>query len=164
MLNFLTSNKIYDLSGFDKKLQSMIGERFRINDELKSIDRRLKDLDKHIAQTELIKEHSKIHKIYKGLKPKEQPAFYESKRAALTMYEAAERYIKGVLIGRDKIPLPTWKAEREKLTAEKMRLNREYTELKTETAKVEKIRSNVYDIISAERHREQPQRAKGMER
>jgi len=47
----------------------------------------------------------------------------------------------------------------EKLAAEKGKLNQQYQNLKTETAKVERIRSNVYDIMSAERRREQPRRA-----
>jgi hypothetical protein len=163
MLNFLTANKIMDMAGLDKKLQGMIGEQFRIRDELKPIERRLKTLDKHIEQVGYYQEFTKIYKLYKHEKPKNQAAFYESHRRELTLYEAAERYLKDHLNGRDKIPLPTWKGEREKLTADKKRLNSAYNYLKTDTAKVEKIRSNVYDIMRAEQRERQPQRARGME-
>ena len=164
MLNFLTSNKITDMAGLDKKLQDMIGERLKIGDELKPIDRRLKVLDEHIRQAGLYREFASINKLYKQQKPKQQADFYETHRRELTLYEAAERYIKAHLNGRDKIPLPTWKSERERLTVERGKLNQQYQNLKTETAKVERIRSNVYDIMSAERRREQPRRAQDIGR
>jgi len=64
----------------------------------------------------------------------------------------------------DKLPpITKWKAERDKLTANKKQLNTEYQKLKTDTAQVKKMRSRVYDITSAERRREQPQRSHGME-
>jgi len=164
MLNFLTSNKIMDMAGLDNKLQSMIGERLRIGDELKPIDRRLKVLDEHIRQSEIYREHTKINRLYKQQKPKDKDRFYETHRRELTLYESAERYIKAHLNGRDKIPLPTWKAEQTKLTADRQRLNLQYQNLKTETAKVERIRSSVYNIMSAERRREQSQWVKCVER
>jgi len=136
----------------------------RIGNELKPIDRRLKVLDEHIKQAEYYREFANINRLYKQQKPKHQADFYETHRRELTLYEATERYIKAHLNGRDKIPLPTWKAEREKLTADKQRLNLQYQNLKTETAKVERIRSNVYDIMSAERRREQPQKSQDIDR
>jgi len=54
--------------------------------------------------------------------------------------------------------------ERESLNADLKRLNLDYKKLKDDTAKVEKIRSNVYDIMSAERRREQPRRAQDIDR
>lgn len=49
-----------------------------------------------------------------------------------------------------------WKEEREKLTADLKRLNRDYFSLKTDTAEVEKIRSIVYNIMREENRRAQP--------
>ena len=42
----------------------------------------------------------------------------------LTHYEAAGRYLDGVMNGRTSIPLKAWKAEQEKLTAERKELSR----------------------------------------
>ena len=47
-------------------------------------------------------------------------------------------------------PIAKWQAERESLNADMKRLNLEYMKLKDDTAKVEKIRSNVYDILQSE--------------
>jgi len=46
----------------------------------------------------------------------------------------------------------------------KQSLTRDYYTLKNEVSEAEKIRRNVYDIVSAERRREQPHRARDMER
>ena len=164
ILNFLTANNIMDMAGLDDKLKSMISKQFAIRDELKPIEQRLKTLDEHIKQADIYREYRPFKQKYNQQKPKHQEQYYETYRRELTLYEAAERYIKGVLNGRDKIPLPTWKTEREKLIAERKQLDVEYKQLKADTAAVEKIRSNVYDIISDERRRTQPQRAQDMER
>jgi len=150
MLNFLTRHKIMDMAGLDKVFGDMFGRQQNIREELKPIDRRLKTLDEHIRQAGVYQEHSKIHKIYKGLKPKDQADFYESNRAPLSLYEAAERYLKGVMNGREKIPLSTWKSECVKLTAERKQLDNRYYTLKEEIKEAEQIRKSVYSIIRQE--------------
>jgi len=70
------------------------------------------------------------------------------------MYENAERYLRDVLqkhYAPMKLPpIAKWQAGRESLTADLKRLNLDYKKLKDDTAKVEKIRSNVYDILRSE--------------
>lgn len=52
-------------------------------------------------------------------KPKKQEDFFESNRAALTLYQSAERYLKEHL-GEDKVLKPkAWKAEIADLTQKK---------------------------------------------
>ena len=114
------------MAGLEKKIISMHVEQGAIHDELKPIDRRLKTLNENIKQSGYIKEFSKINRLYQQQKPKDQPAFFETHRRELTLYQAAERHIKGVLNGREKIPLPAWKAEREELTAKRNRLNQRF--------------------------------------
>ena len=164
MLNFLTANNIMDMAGLDDKLKSMIGKQFAIRDKLKPVERRLKDLDKHIEQADNYLKYKPFNDKYKQQKPKHKEQYYETYRAEITLFESAQKYLSGVLNGRTTMPLKAWKAEREKLTADKNQLNREYVSLKNDTAAVEKIRSNVYDIISEERRRTQPQRTQDMER
>jgi len=189
MLNFLTSNKITDMAGLDKKLQGMIGQQFAIRDELKPIERRMKTIDEHLRHSGNYKayrkhkaHYEKLYADYTTLKKatgfgagrKSQKSldtaneYYETYRNEITMYENAERYLRGVLqkhFDPKKLPpIAKWEAERESLTADKKRLNHEYATLKDETAKVEKIRSNVYDIMSAERHREQPHKSQDIDR
>lgn len=78
------------------------------------------------TSTPTIRTLSTIHKNEKDkiAAPKKQEAFYEAYRMELTHYEAAGRYLDGVMNGRTGIPLKAWKAEREKLTAERKELSR----------------------------------------
>ncbi|MCC8122092.1 MAG: hypothetical protein LIO58_00900 [Oscillospiraceae bacterium] len=81
------------------------------------------------------------------MKPKKQKDFYEAHRAELIPYEAAQRYLKGVMNGKTGLPIKAWKTERDKLNADRKRLNGEYVSLKNEIVEVEKIRKNVYEIM-----------------
>ena len=58
--------------------------------------------------------------------------------------------------GRTGIPLKAWKAEQEKLTAERKELSRRYLALKDEVKEAEQIRKGVYAILREENRKEQP--------
>ena len=79
-------------------------------------------------------------------------------------YEAAARYLDGVMNGRTTLPTKAWKAERDKLRAERQQLSHRYDKLKNEVKEVEQIRRNVYSIVKEENGREQPTRKQDMER
>ena len=96
--------------------------------------------------------------------PKKQEAFYEAYRMELTHYEAAGRYLDGVMNGRTGIPLKAWKAEQEKLTAERKELSRRYLALKDEVKEAEQIRKGVYAILREESRKEQPTHKQDLDR
>lgn len=156
MLDFLTENNIMDFDGLHRFVIAMHNKQSEIREKLKPMERRLKTLDEHIKQANLYREHTPINRIYQQQKPKHKEDFFESNRTALTLYQAAERYIKANLTGRDKIPLVAWQKERAVLTAERKTLNAEYLTLKDEVGKVEKTSRSVQDILYEERQREQP--------
>lgn len=105
-----------------------------------------------------------VYRKYKQQKPKKQEAFYEAHRMELTHYEAAGRYLNGVMNGRTGIPLKAWKAEQEKLTAERKMLNQRYLELKEEVKEAEKIRESVCSILWQEQREHAHRRTQDMER
>lgn len=148
MLNFLTANHIIDMAGLDEKFSSMIGEQMDIRDKLKPLDRRLATLKKHIEQADL-------YMKYKGKK-----TLTDSEQILFT---AAHSYLKDVLNGRTGIPAKAWKAERDKLTAERKTLNQRYVALKDEVKEAEQIRKSVYSILRQEQREQQPHRAQDME-
>ena len=189
MLNFLTVNKIMDVAGLDEKFKSMIGEQFDIRDKLKPIDRRLKTLDEHIKHSGNYKayrgkkvQYDKLYAQYKILKKekgfgaerKAQKAlaaaneYYETYRTEIAMYDNSEKYLKGVLqthFDPKKLPpVAKWKAEIEKLTAERSGLNQQYNALKDEVKEAEQIRKSVYSILRQEQREQQPRRAQDVER
>jgi len=167
----------------------MIGQQLAIGNKLKPIERRLKTLDEHLRQSENFKsgrghkaQYDKLYAQYETLKKssgfgagrKAQKAldtaneYYEAHQPQITLCESAERYLRDVLQGRfdpKKLPpITKWKEEREKLITDKQSLTRDYHALKNEVSEAEKIRRNGYDIVSVERRREQPRRARDMER
>ena len=155
--------------------KSMFDKQFAIRDELRAVERRTKTLDEHLRHSGNFKAYrkfkTKYEKLYAeyttlkkatgfGAKGKAQKAldaaneYYETHRNEITMYENAERYLRDVLqkhFDPKKLPpITKWQAERESLYADLKRLNLDYMKLKDDTAKVEKIRSNVYDILRSE--------------
>src|SRR3712207_9507201 len=82
----------------------MYDEQRSISEKLKPIDRRLKTLDEHISNAEKYMQYRSIYRQYKQQKPKKQEAFYETHRMELTHYEAAARYLDGVMNGRTTLP------------------------------------------------------------
>ena len=155
MLNFLTANGIKDMEGLEEKVMDMYGEQRSISEKLKPIDRRLKTLDEHISNAEKYMQYRSIYRQYKQQKPKKQEGFYEAHRMELTHYEAAARYLNGVMNGRTTLPTKAWKAERDKLNAERQQLSHRYDKLKNEVKEVEQIRRNVYSILRDESRSEQ---------
>lgn len=164
MLNFLQENQIMDMDGLTGKMAGMFKEQRKISEKLKPIDRRLKTLDGHISNAERYLQYRDIYRKYKQQKPKKQEAFYEAHRMELTHFEAAERYLNDVMNGRTGIPLKAWKAEQEKLTAERKKLSRRYSTLKDEVKEAEQIRKGVYSILREENRKEQPAHKQDLER
>ncbi|WP_333616365.1 MobQ family relaxase [Bacteroides pyogenes] len=164
MLNFLTANSIKDMDGLEEKVMDMYDEQRSISEKLKPIDRRLKTLDEHISNAEKYMQYRSIYRQYKQQKPKKQEAFYETHRMELTHYEAAARYLDGVMNGRTTLPTKAWKTERDKLKAERQQLSYRYDKLKNEVKEIEQIRRNVYSILRDENRSEQPQRTNDLDR
>jgi len=148
MLNFLQENQIMDMAGLEEKVKDMYGRQLDIRDELKPVERRLKVLDEHIKQAD-------IYLTHKGNKARTE--------AEGILFTAAGKYLKGVMNGKTTLPTKAWRAERDKLTAERNRLNGEYVSLKDEVKEVEQIRKSVDTIMREETRRTQPKRAHDME-
>lgn len=147
----------------ERKVKNMYGEQHSITEKLKPIDRRLKTLDEHISNAEKYFQYRDIYQQYKQHNPKKREAFYETHRMELTHYEAAERYMKNVMNGKTGIPTKAWKAEQERLIAERKQLSNRYSTLKDEVKEVEQIRKGVYNILREEDRKQQPIGAQDME-
>lgn len=105
MLNFLTANKIVDMAGLEEKVQPMYGKQFDIRDKLKPIERRAKVLDEHIVQADIYLAHKAVYRHYRQEKnPKHKEKYAEAHRAEVTLYEAAEGYLKGAMNGHTILP------------------------------------------------------------
>jgi len=155
VLNFMQENHIATIGQLREKVEDLYRRQTDLRDRLKPIDRRLKTLDKHFKQTEIVSRNRTVYSQYMAQKPKSKKAFYEAHRAEIMLYEAAARYIKANLNGRDKIPLKEWKAERVKLIGARSVLDAGYQILKAEIRDVETIRKYAEQIA---RSAEPPQK------
>ena len=185
MLMFLTDNNISDMSDLENKVDSMHKRQSTLLGRLKPVERRLKTLDEHIKQAENYKKYRAVSRCYNELyseyqsaqnatglfaKGKAQKAldfannYYESNRAELTLFNAAERYIEDVMQERydpKKLPpITKWKAEFKSLSADKDLIYREYYSLKDEVKGVEKVRRQVEGILREDNERNLSMRKK----
>jgi hypothetical protein len=113
---------------------------------MKPLERRLDTLKKHIKQAE-------VYQKYKGKK-----ARTESEEILFT---AAKKYLTEHLNGH-RLNLDAWRQELGAKTAETEMLYKEYCALKDETAKVEKIKKSIADILRSESPERQPKKKRGM--
>ena len=83
------------------------------------------------------------------------------------MFDNADKYLCGVLqthFDPKKLPpIAKWKAEIEKLTAERSGLNQQYNTLKDEVKEAEQIRKSVYSIMRQEQREQSVTKRRGME-
>jgi len=94
-------------------------------------------------------------------------SYHEVHTTEITLYEAAERYLKDALqehFNAKKLPpVAKWTAEIQKLTAERSGLNQHYNTLKDEVKEAEQIRKSIYSILRQEQCEQQPHKGQDME-
>ena len=159
MLAFLTANNIKDMAGLRDKVEELYGRRTEMGGRLNRIDRRMKTLDEHLRQAGYYNEHRELYARYMAVKnPKRQAKFREENYTGIALYESAKRYLDDVMNGRTGLPLKAWQAEKDKLAAERGKLNREYVSLKNEVTEIERVRRAAENIMRTEQHRAKPPR------
>lgn len=153
---FAQQYNIADLPGLRDKVVEMYAELGGMGDRLKQTDRRRKTLKVHIRHADNYFQHRALYKQYKQVKPKHQADFYERNCTGLALYEAAQKYLVGVMNGRTEIPRKAWKAEAAQFAAEEQTLYAGYTRLKEEVKNAEAIRRCVETVL-----RDEPQVNRG---
>jgi hypothetical protein len=164
-VEFLEKYNITTLSKLQKTVANTETKFDKVNEKTKAIEDRLKKLNPLIKQADLYLQHRDINKLYKQEKPKHKDRFYESHRMELTLYEAAERFLKANLDGKT-LNTKAWKKEAAELTAEKDKLYQEYRGLKEGVRQIGVVRRSVEHILDNAVKMEQPpqQRRHSMER
>ena len=107
---FLQSRNITTLVQLQEVVSDMKKRYWNTNGEIKQTEKLLHERKELIDQAEKYLEHRHTYKAYMQTKPKKQEEFFESNRAALILYQSAERYLKEHL-GKEKVlKLKAWKA------------------------------------------------------
>jgi hypothetical protein len=171
-LMFIQNNNLSTIGDLRGKVGDLYDERQAMSDKLTPFKRRIKTLDEHLWHSENFTKYRKIAQkrdalfaeaykldsqslIFKG-KAKaasEKAEAYEWRNLnALQDYDAAEKYLRGVLQKRfdpAKLPTAKWRQERETLAQELGGLNTEYELLKDKVREVEVIRKYAEEVQRA---------------
>jgi cell division protein FtsB len=171
-LMFFDKYGIETVTDLSRTVSEMRGDFEKVRAELKKNERRLATLNEHLKHSEYFKANRKVAATLDKLsaevndiekaggffaKSKADKArqsaqsYYETHRAEIDLFRAAERYLKGALQSRydpKKLPpIKAWTDERTTLTAERAALNRKCETLKSETQKVEQLKRSVDAIM-----------------
>jgi len=188
ILLFLQENKIADIEDLEHKVNKMLKDVKSIRDELKKVNRRIDTLNEHIEHGENIKKYRKFMQHHMKLQSQYQIAkkatgfgaerkakkaleavndYCEIYRAELTLYDAADKYMQSVMQDRynpNKLPpIRKWQEELATKTAFRDSLYQDYYALKNETAKVEKIKRSVAEIMDSEKSERVLHKTRGAE-
>ncbi|NDO45263.1 MobQ family relaxase [Clostridium sp. MD294] len=155
--NFLQSRNITTLVQLQEVVSEMKKRYWNTNGEIKQTEKLLHERKELIDQAEKYLEHRPTYKAYMQTKPKKQDAFFESHRAALTLYQSVERYLKEHL-GKDNVlKLKAWKSEVANLTQKKSSLYSDLQTLKAEVQEAEAVKKCVEQAVQPEQTREKAQ-------
>ena len=154
---FLQNRNITTLVQLQEIVSDMKKRYWNTNGEIKQTEKLLHERKELIDQAEKYLEHRPTYKAYMQTKPKKQDAFFESHRAALILYQSAERYLKEHLGKDNALKLKAWKAEVADLTQKKSRLYGSLQTLKAEVQEAEAVKKCVEQAVQPEQTRAKTQ-------
>lgn len=156
-VSFIQSKNITTLVQLQEVVSDMKKRYWNINGEIKQTEKLLHERKELIDQAEKYIKHRPTYKAYMQTKPKKQEEFYERNRAALTLYQSAERYLKENLGSNTTLKLKAWKDEVAALTSEKDSLYDEIHRLKAEVQEAEAVKKCVEQAVQPEQTRAKTQ-------
>lgn len=146
---YLQNNGITTVKMLDTKIDSLNDNYFSVRQEIKTRENRTAQLKKNLEQADNFVKYRPVYKEYQAQKPKDKAAYHYSHTSELIMFDTARNFIKKVAV-HGKVPTNQWKAELEKLTAEKQGLYQVMYHLRDEVKTVEKIKKNIDYVLQQE--------------
>jgi chaperonin cofactor prefoldin len=146
-VNYIVNNGIEDYSMLNERVGEIKSEFNTVRTSLKSTESRLKELEENIRQRNIYREYEPVVVEYEKIKnPKKRQQFHYENDYKIIMFHSAEKHLKKYF-KNGKLPLKSWKAEVETLTADKERLYQEYYRLKDDVSEIEKVKRGIDDIV-----------------
>ena len=146
-LNFLTENNLTTYEDLEAAAN-------KIHSDFDSTAQKIKTVEKAIGENAILIKQLEIYRHYRPIylklqKVKNKEGFTRKFQRELILYEAAERNLKG----KNPPPLETLIKGNGDLSERKAKLYEEYKKLKTQSAEIEVIRSNVDTLLNRPRER-----------
>ena len=164
-VNYLSEHGISNLDELDASLSSVSDKAYSIREGMKTAEQRMKELQKLMEYGRNYQTYKPIQDEYRQIRWKgKQEKFAEARRAELTLWDAANRYLHAHLPeGVKTLPISAWEKE---YTAIKTQRDSDYTKLKdtrAEVAELQKIRKCVDIALRADQPEQTQNRTKRQE-
>ena len=164
-VNYLSEHGISNLDELDASLSSVSDKAYSIREGMKTAEQRMKELQKLMEYGRNYQTYKPIQDEYRQIHWKgKQEKFAEARRAELTLWDAANRYLHAHLPeGVKTLPISAWEKE---YTALKAQREAEYDTLKetrAEVAELQKIRRCVDIALRADQPEQTQSRTKRQE-
>ena len=163
-VNYLSEHGISTLDELDVDLFSVSEQADAIRAGMKTAEQRMKELQKLMEYGRNYQTYKPIQDEYRQIRWKgKQEKFAEARRAELTLWDAANRYLHANLTDTKTLPISEWKQEYADLKAQR---DTDYTKLKAaraEVAELQKIRKCVDIALKAEQPEQTQNRTKRQE-
>ncbi len=146
-LNFLTENNLTTYEDLETAANKIHSDFDNTTQKIKAVEKTIGENAMLIKQLEIYRQYRSIYLKLQKVKNKE--SFTQKFQRELILYEAAERNLKG----KNPPPLETLIKDNGDLSERKAKLYKEYKKLKTKSAEIEVIRSNVDTLLNRPRER-----------
>lgn len=146
-LNFLTENNLTTYEDLEKAVNKIHSDFDDTAQKIKAVEKTIGENAILIKQLEIYRQYRPIYLKLKKVKNKE--GFTRKFQRELILYEAAEKQLKGT----NPLPLETLIKDNGDLSERKAKLYEEYKKLKSKSAEIEVIRSNVDTLLNRPRER-----------
>ena len=146
-LNFLTENNLTTYEDLEAVADKIHSDFDALTQKIKAAERQINENAILIKQLEIYRQYRPIY--LKLQKVKNKDGFTQKFQRELILYEAAAKHLKGT----NPPQLETLKTENESLSEQKKKLYDEYKILKTKSAEIEVIRSNVDTLLNRPKER-----------
>ncbi|MDC0729593.1 recombinase family protein [Bifidobacterium adolescentis] len=161
-VNYLSEHGISNLDELDASLSSVSDRAYSIREGMKTAEQRMKELQKLMEYGRNYQTYKPIQDEYRQIRWKgKQEKFAEARRAELTLWDAANRYLHANLPkGTKTLPIEEWEQEYADLKTQR---DSDYTKLKdtrAEVAELQKIRKCVDIALRADQPEQTQNRAK----
>ena len=114
----------------------------------------LAKLEEHLTMWNQYERCKSVRKQYANLKPSKRTTFEDNHHAELALFEAAARYLENLKSSGEAITPKKWKAEVDKLTAQKDSQYRDMRAMREEIKSVERLRKVAEQLSKAEPSKE----------
>ena len=164
-VNYLSEHGISNLDELDASLSSVSDKAYSIREGMKTAEQRMKELQKLMEYGRNYQTYKPIQDEYRQIRWKgKQEKFAEARRAELTLWDAANRYLRANLPkGTKTLPIAEWEQEYADLKTQR---DSDYTKLKdtrTNVSELQKIRKCVDIALRADQPEQTQSRTKRQE-